>query len=57
MEVERERLRLALDTITTSGYTPTDSHPARPTQRDEATHAVLLRLLEEHHLSGATPES
>jgi hypothetical protein len=25
-----------------------------PTQRDEATQAILLRLLEEHHLSGDT---
>jgi hypothetical protein len=47
----------ALDTIVRERYTPTDSYPAgptMPTQRDEATHAVLLRLLEENHLSDDT---
>jgi hypothetical protein len=34
--------------------TPTSAEPTMPTQRDEATQAVLLRLLEEHHLSGDT---
>jgi len=46
-----------LDTIARERYTPTDSSPASPTmptQRDEATQTVLLRLLEENHLSSDT---
>ena len=46
-----------MDTIGPERYTPTDFCTAgltMPTQRDEATEAVLLRLLEEHHLSGDT---
>jgi hypothetical protein len=38
-------------------YTPTDSYPAgpaMPTHRDQATQAVLLRLLEEYHLNDDT---
>jgi len=46
-----------LDTIASDRYTPTDSYlagPTMPTQRDAATQAVLLRLLEEYHLTGDT---
>jgi hypothetical protein len=47
----------ALDTIASDRYTPTDSYlagPTMPTQRDATTQAVLLRLLEEYHLTGDT---
>jgi hypothetical protein len=46
-----------LNSVARERYTPADSYPAgptMPTQRDQATQAVLLRLLEEYHLSDDT---